>query len=273
MGLPTNHPGRALGAGYGAGVTLVLYALVAVAVAWYLRGVTRLRARHHDWKPVRTASFVGGAAVLAAAVSVPDETFTGHMIGHIGLGMVGPLLLSLGAPVTLGLQTAAEPYRSRLRRFVQWRVTGWVLHPVVGWLLFGGTIAALYLTGLLAEAGHHEWFHVLMHVHLVVVGCLFLWPLVGADPVPHRLPYGGRLVAVLLAVPFHAFVGLALLSATTPVAAPIYDSLSDQRRAASLLWISGELMSVVLAGLVFREWLAADRRQAGRFDRRAAVGP
>jgi putative copper resistance protein D len=170
--------------------------------------------------------------------------------------------------MTLALQSARPSTRLRLRRVLHTRAVAIGTRPLVGWLLFGGTLMALYLTPLIDVSERNVVVHALLHVHLLVVGSLFLWPLLGADPVPYRLPYGGRLLAVLVAVPFHAFVGLVLLSANSPVAPSSYPALSDQRRAAALLLISGELLSLIAGGLIFRDWLAADRREAARLDRR-----
>jgi putative copper resistance protein D len=79
---------------------------------------------------------------------------------------------------------------------------------------------------------------------------------------------------VLVAVPFHAFLGLALLSTGAPLAPRFYPSLDDQHAAAGVLWASGELLTLVVAGIVFRAWWLADGREAARSDRRldAATG-
>ena len=71
----------------------------------------------------------------------------------------------------------------------------------------------------------HPWLHALVHVHFLVVGCLFLWPLVGVDVTPHPLSHGARLLVVLVAVPFHAFFGVAPLSTTAPLAPSFYPSI------------------------------------------------
>ena len=52
---------------------------------------------------------------------------------------------------------------------------------------------ALYFTGLYADTLSNPALHAAVHLHFVVAGCLFFWPVVGIDPTPHRLPYGGRL--------------------------------------------------------------------------------
>jgi len=242
--------------------------VAALAVWLYLRGTRRLRAKGRNWPIVRSASFCAGCLVVGASSFVSDRTFTLHMTEHVLLCMSGPLLIVMAAPMTLALQSARPSTRLVLRKLLHPRAVAIVTRPLVGWLLFGGTLIGLYLVPLVDVSERNVLVHTLAHVHLFLVGSLFLWPLVGADPVPTRLPYGGRLLAVMVAVPFHAFVGLALLSATSPVAPLTYPSLSDQRHAAALLLVSGELLSLVVGGLVFRQWLAADRRDAARFDRR-----
>ena len=243
--------------------------VVAVFAVWlYMRGTRRLLDKGRQWPTARTVSFCAGCLGIGVSTIVPDTTFTLHMVQHVVLGMLGPLLIVLAAPMTLALQSARPATRLILRKVLHTRAVALATHPLVGWLLFGGTLVGLYLTPALDASERNVLVHTLLHADLVIVGSLFLWPLVGADPVPTRLPYGGRLLAVLVAVPFHAFVGLALLSAASPVAPSAYPSLSDQRRGAALLLLSGELLSLVVGALVFREWLAADRRDATRFDRR-----
>jgi putative copper resistance protein D len=246
--------------------------VVAVLAVWlYIRGTWRLRSKDRQWATARTVSFSAGCVIVGTSIFVSDSTFTSHMIENVLLGMIGPLLIVVAAPMTLALQSARPATRLLLRKFLRTRAVAIVTRPLVGWLLFGGTLVGLYLVPLVDVSERNVVVHTLVHVHLFVVGSLFLWPLVGADPLPSRLPHGGRLLAVLVAVPFHAFVGLALFSADSPAAPLTYPSLTDQRRAAALLLVSGELLSLVVGGLVFREWLAADRREAARFDRRVGA--
>jgi putative membrane protein len=119
--------------------------------------------------------------------------------------------------------------------------------------------------------------HLLVHAHVVASGTLFLAVLVGVDPLPGRLPPAARLLALLVAIPFHAVVGLALLSAGDPVAPDAYPLLSDQRTAAGLFWGLGEVFTLVVAAVVVRQWWVGDRRAAAREDaswaRAAATTP
>jgi putative copper resistance protein D len=190
------------------------------------------------------------------------------MAGHVLLGMLAPLLLGLGAPVTLGLQSVTRLRRRNLLRLLHCSPGRALLHPAVGFTLFGATLVGLYLSPLFALSLRNPIVHAAVHLHFLTAGCLFLWPLVGADPLPRRLPHGARVLAVLAAVPFHAFLGLALLSTRAPLAPAVYPSLDDQHAAAGLLWASGELLTLVAAAIVLRSWMEADGREAARLDQR-----
>lgn len=247
---------------------IVLGAALAVC---YGVGVRRLRRRGRLWPVERTLVFGAGTATLAGSQLVPESTFVGHMTGHVLVGMVAPLLLGLGAPVTLALQSITRPAKRRLLRVLHCSPARILAHPVVGFTVFGATLLALYLSPLFPLSLRNPVVHAAVHGHFLAAGCLFLWPLLGADPLPRPLPHGGRLLTVLSAVPFHAFLGLALLSTRSPLAPAVYPSLSDQHAAAGLLWASGELMTVVTAAIVLRAWMAADGREAARLDRQLLV--
>ena len=243
---------------------LVLGAVLAVG---YGAGVRRLGRRSRGWPMWRSLAFGAGVITLAVSALVPERSFVGHMASHVLLGMVAPLLLALSRPVTLGLQSADRSTRRRLLRALHSRPARTVAHPLVGFALFGATLAALYLSPLFPLSLQNPVVHAAVHLHFLAVGCLFLWPVVGADPLPRHVPYGARILAVLAAVPFHAFLGMALLSSAAPLAPAVYPSLSDQHAAAGLLWASGEVMTLVTAAIVLRAWMDADERHAARLDR------
>lgn len=246
---------------------------VVVAAALYVIGVRRLAARGRRWPRRRSLAWATGLAAVVVATNSGVGRFEGehlivHMVQHTLLGMVAPLLLVLAAPVTLVLQ-AARPAGQRVALGVlHGRVLRTLMRPVVGWCLFGGGLVALYLTPLLDVAARNGAVHVAVHAHVLLSASLFLLPLVGTDVLPRPLSPPARLLAVLAAVPFHAFLGVALLSARSPVAPEAYPSLGDQRTAAGILMGAGELLTFTVAAIVARRWLLADRREATRADRR-----
>jgi putative copper resistance protein D len=117
-----------------------------------------------------------------------------------------------------------------------------------------------------------------MNLHFVVAGVLFFWPLVGIDPAPRRLPPAARLGIVFGSLPFHAFFGVALMSAQTAIAESWYrslalpwvtDPLADQKLGGGLAWASGELPLLLVIVALLVQWSRQDERSARRADRRA----
>src|SRR3954467_10813395 len=123
-----------------------------------------------------------------------------------------------------------------------------------------------------------------MHLHLVVVGALFFWPIVGIDPVPGRVPYPFRMLLVVLTLPFHAFLGVTIMGQDTLLGGAHYlalhgqpgygwlpDPADDQHLAGGLLWSSGDLGGLLLFGGLFAQWGRASMNEAVREDRRLAL--
>jgi putative membrane protein len=248
--------------------------LVGLTGGLYAVGVRRLAARGRRWSAGRTAALAGALAVAVVATQSgiarhEDARLWVHMVQHVLLGMVVPLLLVLAAPVTLALQSASPPTRRSLRSALRSRPVHVVTRPVVAWALFGGGLVAIYLTPLLDLSVRNDAVHLLVHAHVVASGALFLAVLVGVDPLPGRPPYGARLLVLLVAVPFHAVIGLALLSSGSPIAPDAYPLLSDQRTAAGLFWGTGELFTLVVAAVIVRQWWVDEQRAAARDDRAA----
>ena len=251
---------------------------VVVAAAAYGAGVRRLARRGRRWPPGRSLAFAGGAAVLLVVAVPPlagadDRSLTVHVVEHLVLGMAAPLLLALSAPVTLALQASSRPRQRALLAVLHSRPVILLTNPLVAVALFVGSMFVLYLTPLLEASVEHGWLHALVHLHFFAVGCLFFWPLVSPDPVPHRLPYPARLLLLLLTVPAHAVLGLTLMSASSPLASEVYPVLGNQRTAGGVLWVAGDLLGLLASGIVLAQWMRADERAAAREDRESATGP
>ena len=258
------------------------FPLVIVAAALYVVGVRRLHARGRSWPGGRTAAFLTGLVVILVAtesgVAAYDRIlFSLHIVQHILLGMVAPLLLVLGAPVTLALQASSRSSQRRILRVLHSAPARFLTHPLTAWLLFGTSIVTLYFTSLYELSLRNGWFHVATHGYFVLAGCLFLAHVVGLDPIPHAMGYGARLLYVVVLLPFHTFVGVALLTMNTVIASSWYSHvqrrwgagpLADQRTRAGLLWISGELFGLLCIGIVVYQWMSAEERAAARNDRR-----
>ena len=120
-----------------------------------------------------------------------------------------------------------------------------------------------------------------MHVHLVLVGTLFFWPIVGSDPIPGRVGYPFRVLLVVLTLPFHAFLGVTIMSQDTliggswypdlhhgPMGSWLPSPLDDQHLAGGILWSSGDLIGLIFFAVLFTQWVRSSIREAAREDRR-----
>lgn len=260
----------------------VLLVGVLLAGALYLTGVRRLRARGDVWSGRRTASVLAGLATIALATmsalgAYDDTLFSVHMVQHMVLSMVAPVLLALGAPVTLALRVAPAGARRALLALLHSRAATALGFPLVGWLLFVGTPFALYFSGLYEATLRNAALHALLHLHFVLVGCLFFWPLLGLDPVPGRVSYGLRLVLVFAMLPFHAFLGISIMSSRSVIAGDYYAALArpwgasplgDQHTGGGILWAAGDLVGLLLLVTLLLQWQRAEQRAAVREDRR-----
>jgi cytochrome c oxidase assembly factor CtaG len=262
-------------------LTSLVAVFLVVAAALYLYGVYKMRLRGHYWAPGRTLAFLLGGLGSIAAVSVSgieayDSTLLSvHMVQHMVLSMVGPIFLALGAPVTLALRTMRPRPRRVLLDVLHSRVIKVLTFPLVAFGIFIANPFALYFTGLYRLTLEHEWLHELVHVHFIVTGCLFFWPLLGLDPLPNRWPYPGRALLMVLSVPFHTVLGLTIMQSKTLLAGDYYPSLhlawsnpwSDQVVAGGILWAGGEIVSVTMLGILIVQWIKQSEREAKRIDR------
>jgi putative membrane protein len=255
--------------------------LLLIAAALYGYGVYRLRARGDSWPAGRTAAFVLGGLGSIAAVTVSgieaydDSLLSVHMVQHMVLSMIGPIFLALGAPVTLALRTLRSRPRKTLLAVLHSRVVRVLTFPLVAFGLFVANPFVLYFTGLYRQSLEHAWLHEWVHVHFVVTGCLFFWPLVGLDPLPNRWPYPGRALLMVLSVPFHTVLGLTIMQSRTLLGGDWYPNLhlswsdpwTDQVVAGGILWAGGEIVSITLLGILVVQWVRQSEREAKRIDR------
>ncbi|NYD42319.1 cytochrome c oxidase assembly protein [Nocardioides panaciterrulae] len=253
----------------------------------YLVGVATLRRRGDRWPVGRTVAFVPvgmGAFWFATASGLGTYDLTllsVHMVQHMILAMLVPLALALGAPVTLALRTLPARPRAWLLALLHSRVARVLSFPPLTLALYVVSPWALYFSGWYDASLHSTFVHEMMHVHLVLVGALFFWPLVGVDPVPGRVGYPARMLLVVLTLPFHAFLGVTIMGQGTLIGHDWYPSLhdgrmgawlpdpaADQHLAGGILWGSGDLVGLAFFGVLFAQWVRASTKEAAREDRR-----
>lgn len=257
--------------------------LIVLCDAVYLLGVRALRKRGDHWSALRTLSFclLGLGSLLVATCSslatYDTVLLSMHMAQHMMLSMLVPVFLALGAPVTLALRTLPAGGRRMLLALLHSRVAAVLAFPPVAFTIFVVSPWALYFSGWYEATMRSPALHDLLHLHFVVIGCLFFWPLLGLDPVPGRVAYPFRMLTVFATLPFHAFLGISIMSMQALIARDWYVSLDrhwpptiadDQALAGSILWASGDAVGLVFFGVLFAQWVRESQREAEREDRR-----
>lgn len=261
-----------------------------VAALVYLRGVLRLHRRGDRWPRARTACWIAGCIGLLIVSSsgvkaYGSAMFSMHMVEHMSLNMFLPVLLVLGAPVTLALRSFPPAGEDRppgprewLLRLIHSPVTRFAAHPVVAFLLFVVSLYLVYFTPLFDTLARYHWGHELMSIHFLVVGYLFFWVIIGEDPGPRRLPYLARIGLLFAVMPFHAFFGIATMTMTTLIGGTFYrylrlpwlpDLIHDQWMGGAIAWGASELPVIIVVVVLVAQWARSDRREANRQDRHA----
>ncbi|MFF1632353.1 cytochrome c oxidase assembly protein [Leifsonia sp. NPDC058248] len=261
----------------------------AFALFFYLAGVWRLRKRGDKWPIHRTVFWVAGLVLLfyitSGGVNVYEKyLFSSHMLAHMVLTMMVPLLLVPGAPVTLALRSirkrtdGSRGGREWILLAVHSKFADVISNPIVAAVLFAGSLWAFYYTPLFrwATTDHvgHEW----MITHFLITGYLFVQSLIGIDPVKYRLAYPFRLLLLLGTMAFHAFFGLSIMTSQALLLADWFGSMGrvwgavplvDQQTGGGIAWSVGEIPTVILAIVVAIQWGRSDDRETRRRDRNA----
>ncbi|RBM16074.1 cytochrome c oxidase assembly protein [Streptomyces sp. PT12] len=259
-----------------------------VALALYAWGVLRLRGRGDAWPIGRTLAFTLGLLTVVAVTCTGLNDygmvlFSAHMTQHMVISMVSPLLLLLGAPITLALRalpTAGRGGRGPRELLVAVLHSRWarvISSPLFTITLFIASLYGLYFTPLFDFLMGSRIGHLAMMLHFLAVGLVFFWPIMGIDPGPHRAGHLMRMLELFATMPFHAFFGIALMMATEPMvdtfASPPASlgvhAVEDQEAAGGMAWAFSEIPTVVVLLALVVQWYFSEQRNARRIDRAA----
>jgi putative membrane protein len=166
----------------------VLVGVAAVAVI-YVAGWRRARVPGERHPPGlgRLTLFFGGLLVILAALVSPidglgDQLMVMHMLQHILLLDIAPILLILGLtkvllrPVTRRLQTVE-------------RRAGFLAHPAFAVIAYAGFMWLWHVPKMYDLALNHSGIHAVEHICFAVAGTLYWWHIL--SPIRGRMRLGG----------------------------------------------------------------------------------
>jgi putative copper resistance protein D len=268
-------------------------AFVVIAAGLYLWGVVRVARRHpaRPWPLWRTGMFLGGLAVVVLATqsgvgSYDDALFWDHMVQHLMLIMVAPPFLIFGQPITLLLHASRNPLHGWVKRLLRSGPASFLTWPVFGFAAYAAAIVGAHLTGVANLMARNVPAHNAEHVAFLVVGYLFLLPILGQEPIRWRLSYPARLVLLFLIMPVDTFTGLILgygsngTPGLPPGPRPAWagTAVADLHAGGAVMWVAGDALMFALMMVVFAMWSTDSRasmRNHGWLEsaRRSTVAP
>jgi cytochrome c oxidase assembly factor CtaG/putative copper export protein len=269
----------------------LIFGTAAIVLAGlYVAAVVRLRRRGDRWPPGRILAWLLGCLALLFVTSsgvgrYMPAMFSMHMVAHMGLSMLVPILLVLGAPVSLALRALPAAGRNDPPGMREWilaalhsRLSRLLTNPVVATALFVAGFYGLYFSNLFDTTVSSHAGHMAMNLHFLISGYLFYWVVIGVDPTPRPIPPLAKVAVVFASLPLHAFFGVELMGTRTVLGAAYYrslglpwhtDLLGDQRLGGGIAWAAGELPLVIVMIALLVQWARSDERTARRLDRAA----
>ncbi|CAB4578442.1 unannotated protein [freshwater metagenome] len=268
----------------------LMLGLLIFAVAIYIKGVIILSRRGDKWPVGRTIAFALGISAIDFATSgglgvYSRFAFSNHMLSHMVLGMIAPIGIVLGAPITLALRTLPigrneqeRGIRGSFIALLHSKVSKICTHPVVALAIFNGSLFGLYFTPLFGNLMQGHSGHFFMTIHFLLSGILFFQVLIGVDPMPRKVPHIVKVIIIFAAMSIHAFFSISVMSASTLLDNGYFallerpwatDLLADQRAGGAIGWAMGEIPILLALLATFIQWTRQDKKEAARIDRAA----
>ncbi|MEX0717839.1 MAG: cytochrome c oxidase assembly protein [Planctomycetaceae bacterium] len=273
------HPGRRVGWSDWNFDPLIVIGLGLLG-GMYALGIRRLRgrieARESAERSVvgkaRVLAFSGGMLALVVALVSPldqlsDQLAWVHMVQHMLLMTVAAPLIVSAAPLFVCLWGLARRGRiafSRVRRkFDLWGFPWYALwQPLLVWIVYAVTMWVWHLPALYEAALRDPLIHDFQHLAFFATACLY-WRVL-LDPLSRFRLDRGLAVLYLFTTTLHAMLlGVFMTLARTPWYAD-YDGrtqlwgltpLEDQQLAGAIMWMPACFSYVIVAAILFAEWL------------------
>lgn len=223
--------------------------------------------RGGGWPWPRVLAWCGAVAVVVVALDGPiavygDVLFWVHMLQHLALIMLVPVLLAWAQPIRLARRASTgcdgDAWGGRVARLLT--------SPMPALALYAAVVVLTHLTGFQQVALAEPAVRGAEIALYLATGYLLFVPLVGGEAGPYSgpraLPYLLRFVVLLLAMGVDTLAGVALMLTSSPLA-PGYGAahvgwgptaLADQNIAGAVMWWGGDALMMALLVVVGVQW-------------------
>ncbi|MDH6117143.1 cytochrome c oxidase assembly protein [Kitasatospora sp. GAS204B] len=258
----------------------VVLALCALLGGGYLLGLRTLARAGQRWQPTRTLNFFGGLLlwiwVTCSGIGVYDRIlFTDRAVQVVLLLMLVPLLIAMGAPVSLLAEASPPDRRERILRALRSGPSKVLMFPAVSTVLLLAPPWLLYFTPWYEKSLSSGAWNIGLHVSLVLLGLAYFWPRLQLDPVGHEYPHLIGLVITFVEVIFDAALGIVLIYGGHIVAEHYYVTLDrpwgpsiaqDQTWGGNALWVLGDLVGLPFLCALIRRMIVQGREETAAVD-------
>ncbi|MFT3876970.1 MAG: cytochrome c oxidase assembly protein [Propioniciclava sp.] len=273
---------------------LLWVCIVVFALGAYAAGVVKAHRLGRRWPLGRSVAWAAAwLLTLFLAVTGLWEystvQYSWHMVVHMTVNMLVPVLGVLGAPLALiraGSASASTHVTlgDAIDSLDSHRLWQFVTSPVVAWLAYVGSLFAVYFTPAFPWLMKYHWAHQLMLLVFMMTGYFFFTLIIGADRTSKQLPHLLKLALVISIMPFHAVFAVGILSSQSLIGADFYQTIAvgwlaghdalmaDQNIAGQASWFLGEIPLFVVIIALASQWFRADSKDAARIDARADSG-
>jgi len=209
----------------------------------------------------RAAAFYSGLVVIYLAVGSPldqigeDYLFSAHMVQHLLLMYVAPVLFVLGLPP----EATDDFLRTRPRLAAVLRK---VLHPVTTGVVFSLSFSLWHVPALYEAALADKTVHIIEHLTIWIPSMGIAWNLFSPSSLVPPLSYPGRLLMLFILTVAQLPV-FGILTMSGEVLYPTYEwaprivdlsPLDDQVLGGLFMKVGGMLFVMPIFGYCFFQW-------------------
>lgn len=242
-------------AGSEVNLQLIMAIPFLLAVVLYLAAVVvSNRQLKKQWSKVRSVLWMVGILCASMAIIGPlaeraHEDFAAHMVGHVLLGMLAPLLMVLATPMTLILRTIPVRSARRLTRILKSLPVQIITNPLCAASLNVGGLWLLYTTDLYVLMQQNIIIHILVHIHVFVAGYLFTMSIIYLEPTPHRLSFTYRSMVLV-----GAFAAHSILSKYIYAHPPSGISSAQSEIGGLIMYYGGDAIELLVIFIFCFQW-------------------
>jgi putative membrane protein len=250
--------------------------IVGLYVVIYLRRFFQAReeAGGRGAGPLQFAAFIGAVLVLLIALVSPvdalgeDYLFSMHMVQHILLGDIAPLLVLLSLS-----RVIMRPLTRRLMGIE--RALGPFAHPATGIVVWLTMIYVWHIPAMYDAALNHSGIHALEHTCFFFGGIALWWPLIQPVPMRHKLTGLGVFAYLVSAKISIGLLGI-FLTWSHGVAYPYYEhvpriwglsAIEDQNLGGAIMMVEQSIVLVIAFVVLFIRMLLQSEQDELRRER------